>query len=117
MNYQAKRCVLVGDAAHTIHPLAGQGINLGFADVAVLAQELGRAASKNLDLGSSLVLGRYQRRRKTDNLVVAGAMEGFVRLFDQPNPLVRWARNAGMATFNKLSPIKRTVARIAMGLA
>lgn len=117
MNYQAKRCVLVGDAAHTIHPLAGQGINLGFADVAVLAEELSRASSKGLDLGSSLVLARYQRRRKTDNLVVAGAMEGFVRLFDQPNPFVRWVRNAGMSTFNKLSPVKRKVARIAMGLA
>jgi 2-octaprenylphenol hydroxylase len=116
LNYQAKRCVLVGDAAHTIHPLAGQGINLGFADVAVLTEELGRAATKGLDLGSSLVLSRYQRRRKTDNLVVAGAMEGFVRLFDQPNPLVRWMRNAGMSTFNQLSPVKRKVARIAMGL-
>jgi 2-octaprenylphenol hydroxylase len=117
MNYQAKRCVLVGDAAHTIHPLAGQGINLGFADVSVLAEELGRAASKGLDLGSTLVLARYQRRRKTDNLVVAGAMEGFVRLFDQHNPVVRWLRNAGMSTFNQLSPVKRKVAKIAMGLA
>lgn len=117
MNYQAKRCVLVGDAAHTIHPLAGQGINLGFADVAVLAEELGRANERGLDLGSYLVLARYQRRRKTDNLVVAGAMEGFVRLFDQPGPLVRWLRNAGMSTFNQLSPLKRKVARIAMGLA
>lgn len=117
MNYQAKRCVLVGDAAHTIHPLAGQGINLGFADVAVLAEELGRASGRQLDLGSALVLARYQRRRKTDNLVVAGAMESFVRLFDQPHPLVRWLRNAGMSTFNQLSPIKRKIARIAMGLA
>ena len=117
VNYQAKRCVLVGDAAHTIHPLAGQGINIGFADVAVLAEELGRAVNKQLDLGSALVLARYQRRRKADNLVVAGAMEGFVRLFDQSHPLLRWVRNAGMSTFNQLSPIKRKLAKIAMGLS
>jgi len=116
MNYQAKRCVLVGDAAHTIHPLAGQGINLGFADVAVLAEELGRAAQRRLDLGSTLVLARYQRRRKTDNLIVAGAMEGFVRLFDHQDPAVRWLRNTGMSVFNQLEPIKRQVAKIAMGL-
>jgi 2-octaprenylphenol hydroxylase len=107
----------VADAAHTIHPLAGQGINLGFADVAVLAAELARAWDGGQDLGSMMVLERYQRRRKSENIAAMAAMEGFVQLFDRPEPLVRWARNVGMTTFDRFQPLKQAVARLAMGIA
>lgn len=117
VDYGRARCVLVADAAHTIHPLAGQGINLGFADVAVLAAELVRAWDGGQDLGSMTVLERYQRRRKSENLAAMAAMEGFVHLFDRPEPLVRWARNVGMTAFDRFQPVKQAVARLAMGIA
>lgn len=117
VDYGRARCVLVADAAHTIHPLAGQGINLGFADVAVLAAELARAWDGGQDLGSMMVLERYQRRRKSENIAAMAAMEGFVQLFDRPEPLVRWARNVGMTAFDRFQPLKQAVARLAMGIA
>jgi len=117
IDYGRSRCVLVADAAHTIHPLAGQGINLGFADVAVLAAELARAWDGGQDLGSMTVLERYQRRRKSENLAAMAAMEGFVHLFERPEPLVRWARNVGMTAFDRFQPVKQAVARLAMGIA
>ena len=116
IDYIKPGVALVGDAAHTIHPLAGQGINLGLQDVAVLAEELTAAQARNVPLGSLAVLQRYQRRRKGDNLLMMAAMDGFKRLFEQPALPVRWLRNTGMRALDKLVPIKAQVMRHAMGL-
>jgi 2-octaprenylphenol hydroxylase len=117
VEYARDRCVLVADAAHTIHPLAGQGINIGFADVDVLAEELIRAKVRGADIGSNLVLNRYQRRRKTDNLAVMAAMEGFVRLFDRQELGARLLRNVGMTWFDSLAGLKKRIAAVAMGIS
>ncbi len=107
---------LLGDAAHVIHPLAGQGANLGIQDVEVLTQELQRALERGLSPGSMAVLERYQRRRMGSNLLMMGAVEGFKRLFEDSSLPVRWLRNAGMRRLNTLSPVKNHIMRQAMGL-
>ncbi|MGK0441126.1 MAG: 2-octaprenylphenol hydroxylase [Pseudohongiellaceae bacterium] len=116
INYVQPGLALIGDAAHTIHPLAGQGINLGFGDVAVLSEEILRARARSLNLSDFSILKRYQRRRKADNLSMMAAMDGFKRLFAEPNLMVRWARNCGMHGFNRSLAAKRLVMRSAMGL-
>ena len=116
VNYIQPGLALVGDAAHTIHPLAGQGVNLGLMDAQVLSEEILRTLARELNPGSEAVLKRYQRRRKTDNLTKMASMEGFKRLFEQNNLAVRWARNTGMRWLDKLTPIKRRIIREAMGL-
>jgi len=108
---------LVGDAAHTIHPLAGQGVNLGLMDVAVLTEELMHASRRQLDLGDISVLQRYQRRRRGDNALMMGTMSGFKLLFGETALPVRWLRNTGMNWLNELSPVKNRVAANAMGLS
>jgi 2-octaprenylphenol hydroxylase len=115
-DYWCEGVVLAGDAAHTIHPLAGQGVNLGFKDAETLAEEILRAHSKGLDLGGELVLSRYQRRRQADNLSTMAAMEGFKQLFAADQPLLRLLRNEGMRLFDKLLPVKQHVMMKAMGL-
>ena len=107
---------LVGDAAHTIHPLAGQGVNLGLRDAQALGEELLRAARRELNPGSEQVLRRYQRRRMGDNLAMMAGMEGFKRLFEQNHPLLRWARNSGMRWLDGVAPAKRQIIRQGMGL-
>lgn len=109
--------VLLGDAAHSIHPLAGQGINLGFADVKVLAEELKRGQARQLTLNDASVLGRYQRRRKGDNLAMMAAMEGFQHLFESNAMPLRLLRNVGMTWLNGRQPIKRELIARAMGLS
>lgn len=116
IDYVQPGVALVGDAAHTIHPLAGQGINLGLQDVAALAEELTAAAARGEAPGELAVLRRYQRRRKGDNLLMMAAMDGFKRLFEQPALPVRWLRNAGMRTLDGLVPVKAQIMRHAMGL-
>ncbi|MCG8671385.1 MAG: FAD-dependent monooxygenase [Pseudomonadales bacterium] len=108
---------LIGDAAHTIHPLAGQGINLGFLDAAVLAEEVASSVAKGLNPGQRLGLRRYERRRKSHNLLTMGAMEGFKRAFEPLNWLLTMARNEGMNQFNRHYLAKRQVVSHAMGLA
>ncbi|MEH6358662.1 MAG: UbiH/UbiF/VisC/COQ6 family ubiquinone biosynthesis hydroxylase [Pseudomonadales bacterium] len=108
---------LVGDAAHTIHPLAGQGVNLGLMDVAVLTEELMRASQRQLGLGDLCVLQRYQRRRRGDNAQMMGTMSGFKLLFGESALPVRWLRNTGMNWLNELGPVKNRVAANAMGLS
>ena len=115
-NYVVPGIALVGDAAHTIHPLAGQGVNLGFKDVAALSEELLRANKAGIQLGNLSVLERYQRRRQGDNLLMMGAMEGFKRLFAAEQPMIRLLRNQGMRLFNRASAIKQHVVMQAMGL-
>lgn len=116
VDYVQPSVALVADAAHTIHPLAGQGINLGLQDVAALAQELIRASERGRPLGQLEVLARYQRRRKGENLLMMGAMDGFKRLFEQQALPVRWLRNAGMRGVAQLLPLKQRLMRHAMGI-
>ena len=103
----APRVALLGDAAHAIHPIAGQGLNLGLKDVAALAEVLVDAARLGEDIGSAAVLGRYARWRRVDNLGVALATDVFTRLFSNDHPLVRLARDAGMAVVNRFGPARR----------
>lgn len=115
--YVEEGLVLVGDAAHSIHPLAGQGVNLGFLDVAVLADVLQHAAQRGERLSDVKVLSRYERRRMPHNLAMMAAMEGFERLF-QADPLpVRWLRNAGLNCVDDLPEAKALFVRQALGLA
>ncbi len=101
------RVALLGDAAHAVHPIAGQGLNLGLKDVAALAEVLVDAARLGEDLGSDAVLARYVRWRSVDNLSVALATDVFTRLFSNDNPVVRAARDAGMAVVNRIGPARR----------
>ncbi|MDY0882232.1 UbiH/UbiF/VisC/COQ6 family ubiquinone biosynthesis hydroxylase [Dongia soli] len=114
--YLADRMVLVGDAAHGIHPIAGQGFNLGIRDVAALAEVLVDARRLGQDIGSPLVLERYARWRRFDNLLLVGVTDGLTRLFSNDLPPLRLARDLGFALFNKLKPAKRLAMRHAMGL-
>jgi 2-octaprenylphenol hydroxylase len=114
-NYVDGRAVLIGDAAHTIHPLAGLGVNIGFLDAATLAQQLANAFSSSLDIGHEFVLRRYQRNRQSHNLAVAGMMEGLKRLFDTQASLPVIARNLGLNVFNQQLLFKRPLILGAMG--
>jgi 2-octaprenylphenol hydroxylase len=115
-NYVQSSIALLGDAAHTIHPLAGQGVNLGFKDVMTLVEELQRACQRKLPLGNIDVLERYQRRRRPDNMATMLAMKGFKELFASDNLMVRLLRNEGMSLLNRAEPIKKKLIRQAMGL-
>lgn len=114
-DYVQGRIVLVGDAAHSIHPLAGQGANLGLADVAVLARELLRGQRAGRDVADPLVLGRYQRARKPHNLSMMLMMEGFKRLYAGQPLALRWLRNTGMKAVNQWPLLKHQLIREAMG--
>lgn len=115
--YTQPNIALIGDAAHTIHPLAGQGINLGLLDAQTLARELLRAAQRGLDVADADVLARYQRERKSDNIATLAAMEGFKRLFAAQALPVRWLRNTGLKLVDRSGPLKRMMIRQAMGIA
>ncbi|WP_027857473.1 FAD-dependent monooxygenase [Marinobacterium jannaschii] len=106
----------IGDAAHTIHPLAGQGVNLGLLDAAALADTLCDAAARMEGWGDLRVLRRFQRSRRSDNLQMSAAMEGFKRLFNQQAPAIRLARNLGMNLLDQLAPVKNHLVMDAMGL-
>lgn len=108
---------LIGDAAHTIHPLAGQGVNLGFLDAAVLAEVLLHALERGESLADIKVLGRFERRRMPHNLAMMAAMEGFERLF-QADPLpLRWLRNSGLNLVDGANEAKALFVRQALGLS
>ena len=115
-DYVMPRLALTGDAAHSIHPLAGQGANLGFSDAQVLAEEIAKAFARDLDLGDVSVLKPYQRRRKPENLATMAAMEGFKRLFGSQNSTLRLLRNYGLSAINGLGAIKNKLIKQAMGL-
>jgi 2-octaprenylphenol hydroxylase len=108
---------LIGDAAHTIHPLAGQGVNLGFLDAAVLAEVLAQAAVRGERLANERVLSRYERRRMPHNLAMMAAMEGFQRLFQSDSLTLRLARNAGLDLVDGLEDAKALFVRQALGLS
>jgi 2-octaprenyl-6-methoxyphenol hydroxylase len=113
----APRTALLGDAAHSVHPIAGQGLNMGLKDVAALAEVLIEAVRLGEDPGSSAVLDRYARWRGVDNLGVALATDAFTRLFSNDNPVLRAARDAGMALVNRIGPARRLFMAEAGGAA
>lgn len=114
--YVAHRLALAGDAAHRIHPIAGQGLNLGLRDVAALAECIVDAARLGLDIGSAGALERYERWRRVDNLMLVGVTDGLNRLFSNDLAPVRLARDIGLGMVNALPPLKRLFMRHAMGL-
>ncbi len=101
-----ERLALVGDAAHGIHPIAGQGLNLGFRDAAALAQVLVEGARIGLDLGDAQLLARYQRWRGLDTLMVAAATDALTRLYAIPGRTASLARRFGMGAVQRISPLK-----------
>lgn len=114
--YVAPGLALIGDAAHTIHPLAGQGVNLGFLDAAVLAEVLLGAVERGERLADERVLSRYERRRMPHNLTLMAAMEGFERLFQADALPVRLLRNAGLKMVDHSAEAKALFVRQALGL-
>ena len=111
----APRTALVGDAAHVIHPIAGQGLNAGLKDVAALAEVLADARRLGEDFGSAGVLDRYARWRRFDNAAMAVATDLVIRLFAPANPLARALRSAGMAALNQARPLRQLFMREAGG--
>ena len=109
--YYRGRVVVMGDAAHTIHPLAGQGVNLGLLDVRQLSREICRACERGGDYADALLLARYQRHREPHNLAVMGVMQGFQHLFGSDYPLLRWIRNAGLLLTNRIPLVKEQIIR------
>lgn len=114
-SFAAHRLVLMGDAAHTIHPLAGQGVNLGFMDVAELIAELKRLQSQGKDIGQYLYLRRYERRRKHSAAMMLASMQGFRELFAGSHPAKKLLRDVGLKLADTLPGIKPTLVRQAMG--
>ena len=115
--YVKPRLALIGDAAHTIHPLAGQGVNLGFGDAASLVDVIAEAKATGKDIGDYSVLRRYERWRKGQNVSMMASMDGFKRLFSNNNSLLGSIRNLGLNLMNKMTPMKNMVMRQAMGLS
>ncbi len=110
------RLALVGDAAHGIHPLAGQGLNLGLRDSAALAEVLAMALRRGEDIGAPGVLARYQGWRRFDTTTLALATDGFNRLFSNDNPLLRLGRDIGLGLTNAMPALRRHLIREAAGL-
>ncbi len=114
-HYVQPHFALVGDAAHSIHPLAGQGVNLGLMDAAVLAEEVVHAWQRGAPWGELSTLRRYERRRRFDNSAMLGLMKGFKVLFGSHDPALTMMRNLGMSGMNQLVPLKRVLMRQATG--
>jgi 2-octaprenyl-6-methoxyphenol hydroxylase len=112
----APRLALVAESAHVIHPIAGQGLNLGIRDVAVLAELVVDQCRLGLDPGARSLLERYERRRRGDTLLLTAATDGINRLFSNDIAPVRRARGIGLAAVERLPPLKRLFMRHAMGL-
>ena len=113
--YALRRLALVGDAAHQVHPLGGQGVNLGMRDAALLTDALAGACANGGDVGSMLSLGKYADGASAANLPMMAALDGLQKLFASDMPVVAWARGAGLAGVNAIGPVRRRIARYAMG--
>ncbi|WP_090201591.1 UbiH/UbiF/VisC/COQ6 family ubiquinone biosynthesis hydroxylase [Yoonia tamlensis] len=111
------RMALIGDAAHGMHPIAGQGLNAGLRDVAALAEVLSDARARGEDIASPLVLQRYQQWRRFDTATLALATDTFNRLFSNDNPVLRSLRDIGMGVVNGLPGLRRSFIREAAGLS
>ncbi|MDE2195981.1 MAG: UbiH/UbiF/VisC/COQ6 family ubiquinone biosynthesis hydroxylase [Gammaproteobacteria bacterium] len=114
--YVRPRFALVGDAAHALHPLAGQGMNLGFLDAAALAEVIQDAQVRHRDIGDLGVLRRYERWRKGDNLIMSIALDGFKRLFGNELPALQLLRDTGLRAVDRFTPLKSAFMKRAMGL-
>jgi 2-octaprenyl-6-methoxyphenol hydroxylase len=110
------RLALIGDAAHGVHPIAGQGLNLGLRDVGALAEVLVDAARRGEDIGAINVLERYQTWRRWDTATLAAATDGFNKLFSNDNPILRGVRDLGMGVVNAMPNLRRRFIREAAGL-
>ena len=117
LSYVGPRVALVGDAAHGVHPIAGQGLNLGLRDVAALAEVLALAARRGEDIGTDPVLRRYERWRRPDATLLAVGMDAVNGLFSNANPLLGAARELGMGLVDRIGPLRRRFMREAAGLA
>ncbi|QXW28004.1 FAD-dependent 2-octaprenylphenol hydroxylase [Aeromonas sanarellii] len=115
-DFARERLVLVGDAAHTIHPLAGQGVNLGLLDAAALAEQILKHHGAGADIGLLTNLRGYERWRKSEAARMLAAMEGLKRLFAGSNPLKKLVRGVGLCAVDALGPLKQGMIRAAMGL-
>jgi 2-octaprenyl-6-methoxyphenol hydroxylase len=113
--FTAPRVALLGDAAHGVHPIAGQGLNLGLKGAAALAETIVDAARLGEDIGSSVVLERYARWRRFDTATLSAGMDAFVHLFSNDHSLIRLARGVGMAVVNNIGPARRFFMREAGG--
>ena len=116
MHFVSRRVALVGDAAHGVHPLAGQGLNLGLRDVGALAQVRSEAARRGEDIGATDVLERYQAWRRFDATALALGMDAVNKLFSNDNPLMRGARDLGLGLVNAVPALRRGFIRQAAGL-
>ncbi len=115
--YVGERLALIGDAAHAVHPIAGQGLNLGLRDVAALAQSVVDARRLGLDIGGAEALRDYQRWRRADTVLLMAVTDGLNRLFSNDVAPVRFMRDLGLAAVDRAPPLKRLFMRQAMGLA
>jgi 2-octaprenyl-6-methoxyphenol hydroxylase len=115
-SFIAERLALIGDAAHVIHPIAGQGLNMGLKDVAALAEVIVDAARLGLDPGAADVLERYQRWRRFDTMAMGLATDGLNRLFSNRSDVLRLARDVGLGLVDRLPNLKRLFIREAAGL-
>jgi 2-octaprenyl-3-methyl-6-methoxy-1,4-benzoquinol hydroxylase/2-octaprenylphenol hydroxylase len=113
--YVAPRFALIGDAAHAVHPLAGQGVNLGFRDVLELADIAQAARERKTDFAAETVLRRYERRRRSDNVISARAFDVLQRGFGSDNAALAAVRGAGLSLVDRVAPLKRFFARRAAG--
>jgi len=115
-SFIADRVALVGDAAHMIHPIAGQGLNMGLRDVAALAEAIVDAARLGLDPGGAAVLDRYQRWRRFDTMAMGLATDGLNRLFSNRSDVLRLARDIGLGVVERLPVLKDFFIREAAGI-
>jgi len=116
-DFVRERAVLVGDAAHTIHPLAGQGVNLGLADAAALAETILALQNESKDIGLKVNLRSFERWRKAEAAQMIASMQGFKELFSGSNPVKKFIRGVGMSLTNELSPVKDECLKRALGLS
>ncbi len=115
-SFTAERLALAGDAAHGVHPIAGQGLNLGLRDVAALAEVLVEAARRGEDIGNQLVLDRYAQWRRFDTTALVAATDTVNKLFSNDNPILRFGRDLGLGLVNNMPKLRQTFIREAAGL-